>query len=187
MTETAFLIGENCQFSDCNKLDFLPIKCSACDKHFCSNHYKFIHHNCEKATPEQLKPENNYQIPVCPKCDRAVPFIDGKRDPNEAINKHLEVGDCGKQTVKSSSNKTKDAPQKNLKGKIYKNRCNKLGCKKKMAVPMKCVDCQKVFCLAHRFEKDHECEGKIDVQREARLRRFDPSYFSTTKRAVEVK
>lgn len=58
------------------------------------------------------------------------------------------------------------------KPKIYKNKCNKGGCKKKSAHSFKCHACRKSFCVSHRLESDHECVGAVVAGRELRLRKF---------------
>jgi len=173
--ESCFTIGDHCSHKGCNQLDFLPIKCSACNQKFCSSHYKFADHACAKASPEQLDSGNQYQIPVCPLCDKTVPFLDGKRDANAAIDRHISLGCDSK---------------KSAKPKIYKNRCNKKGCKKKEAHGFKCAVCKLSFCIKHRFETDHECRGVMamrEVERMKRLQRFDPGFLQSFSKSVTVK
>ena len=42
-----FDIGKRCSFSDCGRLDFLPIYCNFCKHVFCKNHISGDSHNCE--------------------------------------------------------------------------------------------------------------------------------------------
>lgn len=41
-------IGQHCSLSDCNRLDFLPVKCELCGLMFCKEHYSLTAHNCDK-------------------------------------------------------------------------------------------------------------------------------------------
>jgi len=43
--------------------------------------------------------------------------------------------------------------------KVYTNRCSKKGCKRKELVPIKCEKCRLNYCLKHRHEQDHSCQG----------------------------
>jgi len=43
-------LGKNCEKSDCNRLDFLPIKCNFCSEYFCSEHSPPDHHSCAHLT-----------------------------------------------------------------------------------------------------------------------------------------
>lgn len=158
-------IGEHCNNKECNRLDFLPIKCPACKNNFCSDHYKYSSHNCASATPEQLQDTNKFLLPTCPICDKQVPFVDGSRNPDDAITSHIDNG-C--------KNKKKE--------KIYSNVCSKKGCKKKEVVPIKCKECEKVFCLKHRLKEDHSCVGRQAAQREARLKKFGATTANTNRR-----
>jgi len=147
--------GEHCCFAECKKLDFLPIKCSACKQNFCSSHYLFNQHNCSKATYSDKNAENSFQIPVCPICLKNVSFLDSNRNPDDAINNHIELG-C------------KQNPRK----KIYTNSCNFKHCKKKELIPIRCSNCEITFCLRHRLAEDHECIGKKQALINARLKKF---------------
>lgn len=40
------------------------------------------------------------------------------------------------------------------------NTCRKKGCPTKMLVPMHCPECGLSFCVKHRLEIDHQCQGK---------------------------
>jgi len=51
-------LGKNCEKSDCNKLDFLPIKCNFCKKYFCSEHALPEYHSCTEYTAECRNPSD---------------------------------------------------------------------------------------------------------------------------------
>ena len=40
-------IGKHCGNADCKRLDFLPIRCPFCNKHFCKNHIIGLNHDCQ--------------------------------------------------------------------------------------------------------------------------------------------
>ncbi|KAJ2963950.1 hypothetical protein NQZ79_g1116 [Umbelopsis isabellina] len=40
------------------------------------------------------------------------------------------------------------------------NTCRKQGCKTKLLVPMICSSCKNSFCVKHRLESDHDCQGR---------------------------
>ena len=48
-------IGTHCFVKTCNRLDFLPIKCTLCFNFYCKDHSSFTSHNCEKYDAEALK------------------------------------------------------------------------------------------------------------------------------------
>ena len=41
-------IGEHCSYGECNRLDFLPVKCDYCLLLFCRDHFALTSHNCNK-------------------------------------------------------------------------------------------------------------------------------------------
>lgn len=75
-------IGQHCSKSDCNKLDFLPIRCDACNAMFCDEHFSYTTHNCSHA----YKKDN--QVPVCPLCNKPVPVSKGQQ-PDFVVGKLL--------------------------------------------------------------------------------------------------
>merc|ERR1711976_113820 len=154
-------VGTHCHFSECNRLDFLPIQCSACKNTFCSSHYQIDSHNCANA--DSFRASKNVQIPVCPICSRDVPFVNSARNPDEAISQHI---DSGCQIRKKHKNP---------------NRCKFKGCKKKELIPITCRDCQQNFCLQHKFGPDHNCAGRAEATRSARLARFNNQNSSSPK------
>ena len=64
---------------------------------------------------------------------------------------------------------------------VYTNECAMPRCKKKEVVPFTCNICQKNFCIKHRFETDHNCEGPPKQSKEvfsaglAAMKRFASS------------
>jgi len=57
-----------------------------------------------------------------------------------------------------------DCKQKK-KDKVFTNKCNKAKCKKKELVKITCDSCKLTFCLTHRHQQDHNCEGPSATSR----------------------
>ncbi|XP_037927502.1 AN1-type zinc finger protein 2A [Teleopsis dalmanni] len=125
-------LGEHCSEKTCNRLDFLPLKCEACEKVFCSTHFT-NHGDC----PGALK---NVQVPVCPLCGMPVPTAPGVL-PDITVGRHID------KQCKSDSKK------------IFTNRCSHTGCKRKELIPVTCSICKQNFCLRHRHTADHDCKS----------------------------
>ncbi|XP_013403511.1 AN1-type zinc finger protein 2A isoform X1 [Lingula anatina] len=132
-------LGQQCSESFCKQLDFLPLKCDACQKIFCKDHFQYQHHNC----PESFKKDN--QVPVCPLCNKPIP-VDRGELPDIKVGQHIDT-DC------------QSDPAKARRGQVYQNRCSKKGCKTRELVPVVCEKCHKNFCFKHRHESDHKCQG----------------------------
>ncbi|XP_012285474.1 AN1-type zinc finger protein 2A [Orussus abietinus] len=137
-------LGAHCSESTCNRLDFLSLKCDACEGIFCTDHISYINHSCPSAYKKDV------QIPVCPLCNAPVPSKRGD-PPDLAVNLHMD-NDC-----KSDFGKTRR--------KVFINKCSTKGCKIKEIVPVRCSDCGQNFCLKHRHPTDHGCEGKDETIR----------------------
>lgn len=133
--------GRHCSFAECHRLDFLPIRCDACEKQFCADHYSYEAHSCKDSGKKDV------QVPVCPLCGKVVPVARGQL-PDEPMNRHIESG-CISDPAHFS------------RGQIYKYRCSVHGCRKRELIPMKCEKCKLNFCLTHRFPVDHECGSKV--------------------------
>ncbi|XP_018369467.1 PREDICTED: AN1-type zinc finger protein 2B isoform X2 [Trachymyrmex cornetzi] len=79
-------LGEHCSESTCNRLDFLPLKCDACQGIFCTDHITYTSHSCPSAY------KKNIQVPVCPLCDVPIPIKRGDL-PDVAVGLHID-NDC---------------------------------------------------------------------------------------------
>jgi len=171
---------QHCQNQNCNQMNFLPINCTACNKKFCHECYKYEDHGCTKNV-------DSFQIPSCFACGKNVPFLDSSRNAEKSIDFHIrfhcektekmrekifespELGFAASMSKNSASSNTQAANYQLPKPKIYKNKCSKKFCKKKSAHNFKCVDCKKSFCVAHRHESDHDCVGKLNTLRKHQL------------------
>lgn len=126
-------LGEHCSVTSCKILDFLPIKCDACSKTFCGDHFSYQSHSCAH------RHANDVQVPVCPMCSCPVSGFKPGDPPDIAVSQHL------------------DNMCKNSGKKVYANRCSARTCKNKEIVPIRCGQCRRNFCLKHRHPVDHEC------------------------------
>ncbi|KAJ8953580.1 hypothetical protein NQ318_003002 [Aromia moschata] len=132
-------LGNNCSKSDCNKLDFLPIKCDTCGHLFCDEHYSYTTHDCVNAY------KKNNQVPVCPLCNKPIPVQKGQQ-PDAVVGAHIDT-DCQSDPAKS-------------RRKVFTNKCSAKRCKTKEVIPVVCNECSLNFCLKHRHPTDHDCEGR---------------------------
>ncbi|XP_066998907.2 AN1-type zinc finger protein 2A isoform X2 [Anabrus simplex] len=137
-------LGQHCTEPTCKQLDYLPLKCDACQSIFCREHISYINHNC----PSSYK--KDVQVPVCPLCNIPIPGKRGEQ-PDIAVGAHID-DDC------------QSDPAKNRR-KIFTNKCSVKGCKGKEIVPITCGDCKLNFCLKHRHPADHQCEGPAAAAR----------------------
>ncbi|VDD93714.1 unnamed protein product, partial [Enterobius vermicularis] len=119
-------------------IDFLPVRCDACGREFCADHYFYDAHHCEDSVIQRICLSQDVQVPICPLCGKAVPVA---RDelPDEPMNRHIETG------------------SQSSRGQIYKHRCAVKTCRRRELVPMRCEKCGLNFCLSHRFPADHDC------------------------------
>lgn len=132
-------IGEHCSKKSCNRLDFLPIKCDACESIFCTDHMSYSSHSCPSAYQKDV------QVPVCPLCNVPVPLKRGD-PPDLAVGMHID-NDCQSDYGKS-------------KKRVFVNRCSSKGCKIKEIVRVDCLECGMNYCLKHRHAIDHNCIGR---------------------------
>lgn len=132
-------LGEHCSESTCGQLDFLPVKCDACEKLFCHNHMAYSKHSCPSAYKKDV------QVPVCPLCNSPV-FTRRGEQPDISVGAHID-NNCNSDTAKT-------------RRKVFSNRCSAKGCKAKEMIPVNCSECLLNFCLKHRHPTDHRCEGR---------------------------
>ena len=74
-------IGKHC--TNCKRKDFLPFKCAACDKYYCTEHIK--KHECVEAT---IPSKYFIECPMCYKLLTCEPV----EDPNMVWELHHEIG-----------------------------------------------------------------------------------------------
>ncbi|SAM00469.1 hypothetical protein [Absidia glauca] len=106
-----------------------------CSQLGAQEHFKLDDHLC----PSRQDPSLDVRVPTCPLCEKPIP---GPRneDPNIRVNRHIQRN-C----------KDEEKPT---------NVCRLKGCKAKLLVPMNCGACGLAYCVKHRLEQDHECQGR---------------------------
>uniref|UniRef100_A0A8D0BXD9 Zinc finger AN1-type containing 2B n=1 Tax=Salvator merianae TaxID=96440 RepID=A0A8D0BXD9_SALMN len=158
-------LGAHCSEPSCKRLDFLPLKCDACEQLFCTDHVAYAHHNCTSAYKKDV------QVPVCPLCSTPIPVKRGEM-PDIVVGAHIDQ-DC-----------KSDPAQR--KRKIFTNKCQRPGCKQREMMKVLCDQCHGNFCLKHRHPLDHDCAGagrpfsKAGSAAIARAQRSSKSPMSTT-------
>ncbi|XP_044294058.1 AN1-type zinc finger protein 2B [Varanus komodoensis] len=131
-------LGAHCSEPSCKRLDFLPLKCDACEQLFCTDHVAYAHHHCTSAYKKDV------QVPVCPLCSTPIPVKRGEM-PDIVVGAHIDQ-DC----------KSDPALRKR---KIFTNKCQRPGCKQREMMKVLCDQCHGNFCLKHRHPLDHGCNG----------------------------
>nr|XP_038038207.1 AN1-type zinc finger protein 2B isoform X2 [Anas platyrhynchos] len=131
-------LGEHCSWPPCQRLDFLPLKCDACQQIFCTDHVAYAQHACTSAYKKDV------QVPVCPLCNTPVPVRRGEM-PDVLVGEHID-------------RHCKADPAQRQR-KIFTNKCLKPGCKQKEMMKVICEQCHKNYCLKHRHPLDHDCSG----------------------------
>ncbi|KAM9843106.1 AN1-type zinc finger protein 2A isoform 1-T2 [Aulostomus maculatus] len=130
-------LGEHCSEKTCKRLDFLPMKCDACQDIFCKDHITYANHKCTSSYKKDV------QVPVCPLCNTPIPVKRGEM-PDIKVGEHIDR-DC-----------RSDPAQR--KRKIFTNKCSKGGCKQKEMMRVTCNQCHLNYCLKHRNPLDHDCK-----------------------------
>ncbi|KAI8817092.1 uncharacterized protein EV422DRAFT_264373 [Fimicolochytrium jonesii] len=128
-------IGLQCSAQLCNRLDFLPFKCSACLFVFCLEHRTPSSHACAKWT------EKDKHLPVCPLCSNILSSTPGVSD-TDILNAH--------QSSKCTTHITPTKPSEKIT-------CGMHGCGKRELWGVKCRKCSHAFCLQHRHPSAHAC------------------------------
>ncbi|XP_045141527.1 AN1-type zinc finger protein 2A isoform X2 [Echinops telfairi] len=129
-------LGKHCSEETCKQLDFLPLRCGACNQDFCKDHFIFAAHRCPLASIKDV------QVPECPLCHRPIPVRKGEL-PDDVVWEHMDRG------CRSYPGSRK---------KIFKHRCSQDGCQRREMLPVVCDRCRSNFCLRHRHPLDHDCQ-----------------------------
>ncbi|KPP62106.1 AN1-type zinc finger protein 2A-like, partial [Scleropages formosus] len=79
-------LGEHCSEKSCKRLDFLPMKCDACEEIFCKDHITYANHKCTSSYKKDI------QVPVCPLCNTPIPIKRGEM-PDIKVGQHMDR-DC---------------------------------------------------------------------------------------------
>uniref|UniRef100_A0A4W5L6X4 Zinc finger, AN1-type domain 2A n=1 Tax=Hucho hucho TaxID=62062 RepID=A0A4W5L6X4_9TELE len=134
-------LGEHCSENSCKQLDFLPMRCDACEEIFCKDHITYANHKF--VCMLSIDPNRDIQVPVCPLCNTPIPIKRGEM-PDIKVGEHIDR-DC------------QSDPAQN-KRKIFTNKCSKGGCKQKEMIRVTCDQCHINYCLKHRHPLDHDCK-----------------------------
>ncbi|XP_029433369.1 AN1-type zinc finger protein 2A [Rhinatrema bivittatum] len=156
-------LGQQCSQNTCNQLDFLPLKCDACEQIFCKNHITYPQHKCTSAYKKDV------QVPVCPLCNTPIAVKRGEM-PDFVVGEHIDKN-C------------KYNPSQ-YRQKIFTNKCLKTGCKKSELIKMVCDQCHQNFCIKHRHPLDHECSGShlsLSKAGHAAIMRAQESFKTSSK------
>ena len=132
-------------------MDFLPLKCSLCNKTFCQLHYKPSNSNTD--TDHQCQEYHNAidrKAITCPLCLQVIP-VSRNQDPNVAVEAHVSRN-CPKEKGTASPS-------------LNNYKCGVVGCHKKEIIWVTCEKCSNKFCIKHRLEPDHKCQGKKNSSR----------------------
>nr|XP_060644190.1 AN1-type zinc finger protein 2A-like [Anolis sagrei ordinatus]XP_060644295.1 AN1-type zinc finger protein 2A-like [Anolis sagrei ordinatus] len=132
-------LGEHCSEKTCKQLDFLSLKCDACEDVFRKDHFACDRHKCSCAYKKDV------QVPVCPLCNTPIPVRKGER-PDTVVTAPMDR-DCKQDSTKQ-------------KQKIFTIKSFNPGCKKKEMMKLVCNQCYQNFCLKHRHPMDHGCQGQ---------------------------
>jgi predicted nucleic acid binding AN1-type Zn finger protein len=132
--------GKHCSEETCHQLDLLPMKCKACLKYYCTEHFKYESHNCKEAL------KFNFKIPTCENCNRTIEFKRGK-DLNLCLAEHLE--NC----TLDEKHQTSKANRKETESK----KCYFKNCKSKDVFVFECDWCAHSYCTKHRVPEVHLC------------------------------
>lgn len=129
--------GKHCDEEFCHQLDFLPMQCKACKKHYCSEHFKFEAHGCTESK------KLDYKIPTCELCNQTIEFKRGL-DLDFCLAQHMQ---------RCEFNENSNLNRKKLADK----KCNFKSCKSKEIFRFDCENCSKMYCVKHRIPEDHLC------------------------------
>lgn len=151
--------GRHCQEEYCHQLDLLPMKCKACNKYFCSDHFKYESHNCKSFL------KLDYKIPICEICNKTIEFKRG-HDLDLCLAIHMD-----KCHINESIEPKSLQDDKKLK---TKNKCSFKNCKTKEIFEFQCENCSEKFCVKHRIPEDHGCKTASCSEQS---RKFEKSFF----------
>lgn len=98
-------LGKHCSEETCKQLDFLPLKCDACKRDFCKDHFTCAAHKCPFAFKKDVR------VPVCPLCNNPVPVKKGEI-PDVVVGEHIDR-DCSYRPGKKEKVRKNSVPSVN--------------------------------------------------------------------------
>ncbi|CAD6884757.1 unnamed protein product [Tilletia controversa] len=141
--------GTHCRLENCNRLDFLPVKCPACKEPFCDTHYLPPAHECTAPGASEFKPEE-FVDPASRKAASSTvrtpcPVQGCKRFTLQVEEREGGEGKAvgSRQTGPASSSSSRDVQQKEQKAFTH--------------TAPRCYRCQGLFCPDHRPLPAHGC------------------------------
>lgn len=145
------LTGTHCSHPDCHMLDFLPFKCSGCNKAFCSDHRSRTQHKCPAGVVTIKEGEDSGEVVVCPVCAKGIRLLKGQ-DPNHAFEAHSRSRDCD---------------PANYERVMRKRKCPVKGCRETLSTvnQVRCKTCHFTTCMKHRLPFDHQCDARVEHMR----------------------
>ena len=147
-------IGSRCVI--CNLRDYLPFPCADCKRRFCIEHWR-SHGGCAGRQPVALR---LLDAVFCPACSTDL-LNKQDSDLNALMLQHLRSGKCSLPPPPSApQSKRAGAPSAASAASAVSNpsyHCSMPRCKKVELFEVRCGTCRQTYCLAHRFETDHQC------------------------------
>ncbi|SHO76088.1 Hypothetical protein MSYG_0423 [Malassezia sympodialis ATCC 42132] len=129
----------------CKREDFLPLRCMACERLFCAEHFRQEAHACPH-------PARDVLVPLCPLCEE--PPRGWRRDMpaqelSSLLESHWTAPSLDRGGCRALLSQASDLSQ----------RCCVSRCQAAMHLPVKCPHCAQTVCLHHRAPSRHACTG----------------------------
>ena len=157
-------VGSKCAHHECQKQDFLPIKCQECKLTYCNIHANYNKHDCIGSLKRDII---SY---ACPLCDVSIKLskadnADEKWQEHYANTcPHGPNGSSGGSNninpTNNSTNTTNKIEHTNTPISTNTNKCARVDCRVGTLGPgnsMKCSKCSQLVCISHRLPEEHTC------------------------------
>ncbi|XP_041329523.1 AN1-type zinc finger protein 2B isoform X4 [Pyrgilauda ruficollis] len=169
-------LGAHCSWPACQRLDFLPLKCDACEQIFCTDHITYAQHDCTSAYKKSVclclctccaswleghEQDLKLQLKLWKPCSLLLSLQDVQVPVCPLCNTPVPVrrGEMPDVVVGEHIDRDCKSDPAQRKRKIFTNKCLKPGCKQKEMMKVICDQCHKNYCLKHRHPLDHDCSG----------------------------
>ncbi|XP_053837760.1 AN1-type zinc finger protein 2B isoform X2 [Vidua macroura] len=169
-------LGAHCSWPACQRLDFLPLKCDACEQIFCTDHIAYAQHDCTSAYKKSVclclctccaswleghEQALKLQLKLWKPCSLLLSLQDVQVPVCPLCNTPVPVrrGEMPDVVVGEHIDRDCKSDPAQRKRKIFTNKCLKPGCKQKEMMKVICDQCHKNYCLKHRHPLDHDCSG----------------------------
>ncbi|KAE8257480.1 hypothetical protein A4X13_0g2329 [Tilletia indica] len=138
--------GIHCRLADCNRLDFLPVKCPACKEPFCDTHYLPPAHQCTAPGASEFQPEE---------------FVDpaARKAASSTVRTPCPVPGCKRFTLNVEEQKGGKPGGSQQAGSSSSAGSGSSGSEQKAFTHTapRCYRCQGLFCPDHRPLPAHGC------------------------------